>query len=299
MRRLVYTLLALAVLAICGFGAFLWITAPVPRQAAEFAGLTADAAHGEQVFWAGGCASCHAAKGTTGDAQLVLTGGQSFVTTFGTFIAPNVSTDPKAGIGGWDVLTFANAVMAGVTPKGSHEYPAMPYAAYTKMQPQDLVDLKGFMDTLPASDQVNPGHGLSFPFNQRLALGGWKFLFFKPGFVITGDLRPQQSRGRYVAEALAHCGECHTPRDLLGGLQTTRWLGGAAMPDGKGKVPNITPAKLAWSDKEITSYLTTGATPDFDFAGGAMAEVVNNLARLPPADVEAILAYLKIVPPQN
>ena len=299
MRRLVYILVALAGMAIFGFGAFLWITAPVPRQAAEFAGLTADAAQGEQVFWAGGCASCHAGKGATGDAALVLSGGQSFVTTFGTFIAPNISTDPNAGIGGWDVLTFANAVMAGVTPSGSHEYPAMPYAAYTKMQPQDLVDLKAFMDTLPASDQVNPGHGLSFPFNQRLALGGWKFLFFKPGFVITGDLRPQQSRGRYVAEALAHCGECHTPRDLLGGLQTTRWLGGAAMPDGKGKVPNITPAKLTWSDNELMAYLTTGATPDFDFAGGAMAEVVDNLALLPQADVEAILAYLKIVPPQN
>ena len=162
-----------------------------------------------------------------------------------------------------------------------------------------MADLKAYIDTLPPSPIPSQPHEVGFPFNIRAVLGGWKLLFTGGDWAVPGNLTPTEARGRYIAEALAHCGECHTPRNLLGGLQTTRWLGGAAMPDGKGKVPNITSAKLAWSDKEITSYLTTGATPDFDFAGGAMAEVVNNLARLPPADVEAILAYLKIVPPQN
>ena len=299
MRRLLFIVVALAALAIFGLAVFVTITAPHPLAPGEFAGLTGDAARGDQVFWAGGCASCHAAKGAKGDAALVLTGGQSFVTTFGNFVAPNISTDRRVGIGGWDVPTFANAVMAGVTPAGTHEYPAMPYAAYARMAPQDLVDLKAFMDTLPASSQVNPGHALGFPFNQRLALGGWKFLFFKPNFVVTGDLTPKQARGRYLSEALAHCGECHTPRNLFGGVQPSKWLAGAAMPDGKGKVPNITPAKLTWTDKEIVTYLTTGATPEFDFAGGATAEVVSNLARLPQTDVEAIAAYLKTVPAQN
>jgi mono/diheme cytochrome c family protein len=294
MRRL---LLAVAALIVLGFAAFYLITAPKPRAASEFAGLTGDAKKGEQVFWASGCASCHAAPDAKGDALLVLAGGKSFVTGFGTFIAPNVSPDPKAGIGGWDVLTFANAVMAGVTPTGQHEYPAMPYSAYAKMAPQDLVDLKAFMDTLPASPQVNPGHALGFPFNLRLALGAWKFLFLKPDFVIAGDPTPEQTRGRYIAEALAHCGECHTPRNALGGLDTGKWLAGAPMPDGKGKVPNITPAKLDWSDKDIFTYLTTGATPRFDFVGGAMAEVVTNFSHLPEADVNAVVAYLKAVPP--
>ena len=297
MRRLLLVLVALAVV---GFGAFYFVTAPKSRDAAEFSGLSPDAAKGEAVFWASGCAACHAAPGSKGDALLVLAGGQSFPTGFGTFIAPNISPDPKAGIGGWDVLTFANAVMAGRTPEGAHEYPAMPYTAYAHMVPQDLVNLKAFMDTLPASAQENPDHQLSFPFNIRLSLGGWKFLFAKPGWVMprdqTADLTPEQTRGRYLAEALAHCGECHTPRNALGGLDTAKWLAGAPMPDGKGKVPNITPGKLDWSDKDIFVYLTTGATPDFDFVGGAMTEVVNNLSHLPEADVKAVVAYLKAVP---
>lgn len=293
MRRLVVSVVALALL---GFGAFYFLTAPQPRRAEEFAGLTPDPAHGEQVFWASGCASCHAAAGAKGDAALVLSGGQSFATAFGTFVAPNISPDAKAGIGGWDVLTFANAVMAGVTPEGEHEYPSMPYAAYAKMQPQDLVDLKAFMDRLPASPQENPEHQLGFPFNQRLAVGGWKFLYFKPDWVIAGDLSPEAVRGRYIVEAMAHCGECHTPRNALGGLDRTKWLAGAAMPDGKGRVPNITPAKLDWSEKDVLTYLTTGATPEFDFAGGAMAEVVTNMSHLPEADVAAIVAYLRAVP---
>jgi mono/diheme cytochrome c family protein len=293
MRRLLLVLVALAVV---GFGAFYVITAPKSRSAAEFAGLTPDAAKGEAVFWASGCAACHAAPGSKGDALLVLAGGQSFPTTFGTFIAPNISPDPKAGIGSWDVVTFANAVMAGRTPQGAHEYPAMPYTAYAHMDPQDLVNLKAFMDTLPASAQVNPEHSLSFPYNIRLSLGGWKFLFAKSGWVLNGDLTPEQTRGRYIVEALAHCGECHTPRNALGGLDTSKWLAGAPMPDGKGKVPNITPGKLDWSEKDIFVYLSTGATPDFDFAGGAMAEVVTNLSHLPEQDVKDIVAYLKAVP---
>jgi mono/diheme cytochrome c family protein len=283
-------------LALVGFGVLKLLLAPEPRRAEEFAGLTPDPAHGEQVFWASGCASCHAAAGSKGDAALVLSGGQTFATAFGTFVAPNISPDPKAGIGGWDVLTFANAVMAGVRPDGQHEFPSMPYAAYAKMQPQDLVDLKAFMDGLPPSAQENPGHQLSFPFNQRMAIGAWKFLYFKPDWVIAGNLSPEATRGRYIVEALAHCGECHTPRNALGGLDRTRWLAGAPMPDGKGKVPNITPARLTWSDKDVFTYLTTGATPEFDFAGGAMAEVVTNFSHLSEADVNAVVAYLRAVP---
>jgi mono/diheme cytochrome c family protein len=294
MRRLLLSLIALGLI---GFGGFYVLTKPVPRDPAEFAGLTGDAAHGEQVFWASGCAACHSAPGAKDADLLVLAGGKPFVTQFGTFYAPNISTDPVSGIGGWGVASFADAVMAGVTPEGEHEYPAMPYAAYAKMAPQDLVDLKAYMDTLPASATASLDHALSFPFNIRLSLGGWKLLFAQSDFVVTGALDEAQTRGRYLAEALAHCGECHTPRNALGGMTTSQWLGGAAMPDGKGKTPNITPAKLTWSEDDIFTYLTTGATPEFDFVGGAMTEVVVNMGHLPEADVRAIVAYLKMVPP--
>ena len=294
MRRIMIVLFGLAVV---GLAVFWVVTQPQPRDMAPFAGLTGDAAQGEAVFWATGCASCHAAAGARDEARLVLSGGQRFASPFGTFLAPNISTDPEVGIGGWSLEDFVHAVQDGVSPKGQHYFPAMPYVAYSKMVPQDVVDLKAYMDTLPASATPNLPHEVGFPFNIRRSLGGWKFLFASDQFVLEGALSDQVMRGRYIAEAMAHCGECHTPRNPLGGLTTGSWLAGAALPDGKGRVPNITSGKLTWSEADILAYLTTGFTPDFDVVGGPMALVVDNMAHLPPDDVRAVVAYLKAVPP--
>ncbi len=293
MGRIVRILIALAIL---GAGAGWYLTEPVMRSTADVELLTGDKAHGEAVFWASGCESCHMAPNAKGADQLVLAGGQAFPTAFGTFYAPNISSDPTAGIGGWSIATFSHAIRDGITPEGEHEYPAMPYVAYAKMEPQDLVDLKAFLDSLPASATPNKPHDVGFPFNIRRSLGGWKLLFGGTGYVLTGDLTDQVKRGRYLAEALAHCGECHTPRNAMGGLTKAAWLGGSVIDDGKSKVPNITSGKLDWSDKDIFTYLTTGATPEFDFAGGAMAHVVENMGHLPESDVQAIVAYIKAVP---
>ncbi|GGW22383.1 diheme cytochrome c-type [Gemmobacter lanyuensis] len=274
-----------------------WVlSAPRPLPDGATAGLVGEATRGEAVFHAAGCASCHMAPGSTGAAQLVLAGGQSFPSAFGTFVAPNISPS-EAGIGGWTLAQFANAVQRGVSPDGSHYYPAFPYAAYARMELQDLADLKAFIDTLPASDAPSLPHDLGFPFNIRRSLGLWKLLFLPKDWVIAGDLTPQETRGRYLAEALAHCGECHTPRNLLGGLDTGRWLAGGPNPSGQGTIPNITPAKLTWSEEEIVAYLTTGFTPEFDSVGGHMAHVVENFARLPESEAAAVAAYLKRVPP--
>ena len=294
MARIIRTLVALAV-----FGAAVgwYLTAPVLRPTGDLAKLAGDKAHGEVIFWAAGCASCHMAAAAKGADQLVLAGGQVFPTAFGTFVAPNISPDPKAGIGGWTIADFAHAVQDGVLPNGSHEYPAMPYVAYAKMEPQDLVDLKAYLDTLPASATPSQPHQVGFPFSIRRGLGVWKLLFGGTGYVLTGDLAPDVTRGRYIAEALAHCGECHTPRNALGGLQKTLWLGGGVLADGKGKVPNITPGKLDWSADGIFTYMTQGQTPAFNFVGGAMAHVVDNMGHLPESDVRAVVAYIKAVPP--
>ena len=293
MRRFILGLIGLGIL---GLGVFWVVTMPHPRDMAPFAGLTGDKAHGEQVFWAGGCASCHMAPKAEGAAQLVLSGGQAFPTQFGTFYAQNISTDKDNGIGGWDLATFVHAVQDGISPEGEHFYPAMPYTAYTHMVPQDVVDLKAFMDSLPASATPNLDHAVAFPFNIRRALGGWKFLFASDAWVLPATT-PEVARGRYIVEAMAHCGECHTPRNTLGGLQKSRWLAGAPLPDGPGKVPNITPAKLTWSAADIAAYLTTGVPPDYNVVGGSMAHVVQNMAKLPASDVAAVVAYLKTVPP--
>lgn len=289
-------LTALSLLVIAGAGGAWWITAPSPLPAATFDGLTGDPARGELVFTAAGCASCHTAPAAEGAAELVLAGGQTFPSDFGTFTAPNISPSPQ-GIGGWTVADLGNALMRGISPDGEHLYPALPYASYAKMQPQDIADIHAYMQTLPPSDAESQPHDLGFPFNIRRTLGFWKLMFLNTDWVLDGDLTPEEIRGREIVEALAHCGECHTPRNALGGMDTGRWLAGAPNPSGQGNIPNITPAKLTWSSGEIVTYLTTGFTPEFDSVGGHMAHVVENMAKLPDTDRKAVAAYLAKVPP--
>ncbi|WP_374394675.1 c-type cytochrome [Tabrizicola sp.] len=286
----------LIVLGLVAAGGLYVLARPKPLPESAVAGLTGDPAKGELVFWAAGCASCHMAPEAKGEAELVLSGGQRFPSAFGTFIAPNISQDPEHGIGKWSLLDLANAITRGVSPKGEHYYPALPYASYAKMEMQDVADLYAFMKTLPADPTPSQPHELAFPFSMRETLGLWKLLFLSKDWVLPGNLTPTAARGRYIAEALAHCGECHTPRNMLGGLDTSRWLGGAPNPSGDGKVPNITPDKLKWAAADIVQYLTTGFTPEFDVVGGHMAHVVENMGRLPESDRLAVAEYILAVP---
>ncbi|MGP1358341.1 c-type cytochrome [Roseicyclus sp.] len=293
-------LLALAaILAAALLGAFFVLTAPTRVETAELAALTGDATRGEAVFWAAGCASCHAADDATGAARLVLSGGQRFPSDFGTFVAPNVSMHPEFGIGAWSQADFVNAVQHGVGPEGRHYYPAFPYSAYALAERQDMTDLWAFWQTLPASDVPSAPHEVSFPFTIRRGIGLWNALHMPDGFVLQGELTEDQARGRYLVEALAHCAECHTPRDATGGLDRTRWMAGAPDPSGRGTVPALTPDRLRWSEAEIAAYLNDGFTPDFDSAGGHMVSVIRNMAMLPEADRLAIAAYLKALPPSD
>lgn len=276
-----------------------WLTKPNPLKAADVQGLTGDPSHGELVFLATGCASCHMADGASGSAELVLSGGQSFPSDFGTFKAPNISQDPEFGIGNWSLLDLANAVTRGVSPQGEHYFPALPYASYAKMQLQDVADLYTYLKTLPADPSPSQAHDLAFPFNIRASLGAWKLLFMSDDWALPGNLPPTADRGRYIAEAMAHCGECHSPRNLFGAMQTSRWLAGAPNPSGKGNIPGLTPDQLTWDAEEIVTYLTTGFTPDYDSVGGHMAHVVENFSKLPPDYATAVAAYLKALPSSN
>ncbi len=269
-----------------------WLSRPVPLPESVMAGLTGDVRHGEAVFWAAGCASCHVAPDAPASDRPVLSGGLRLTSPFGTFVAPNISPS-SAGIGDWTTVDLANALIAGVSPGGQHLYPALPYTTYQRMHPQDVADLKAFLDTLPASDVASLPHELPFPFSIRRALGLWKRINLRPGWVMTDAATPELRRGRYLVEALGHCGECHTPRDITGGLDPSRWLAGAPNPTGKGKIPSLRPDKLSWSARDIAYYLQTGFTPDYDSAGGHMAKVITNLAHLTPEDRAAIAAYLK------
>ncbi|MGR3371123.1 MAG: c-type cytochrome [Sagittula sp.] len=287
MRSFLKVLVPIAIIAV-GIG--LWLTAPSRVDAARFEALTGDPARGETVFTAAGCASCHHAPDS--EDKLVLAGGQAFPSDFGTFYAPNISPS-EAGIGGWSIVDLANAVTRGVSPEGEHLYPAFPYTSYTKMEDQDVADLHAYIMSLEPSDTASQPHDVGFPFNIRRSLGGWKLLFFSDDYVMpAGD----NERGRYLAETLAHCGECHTPRNALGGLDKGRWLAGAPNPSGQGTIPALTPDKLTWSATDVAYYLETGFTPDFDSVGGHMAEVVDNFSKLSAEDRTAVANYIKALP---
>ncbi|MCB1544496.1 MAG: c-type cytochrome [Rhodoblastus sp.] len=300
MRR---ALAALLVLGLAGGIAGWLLTAPRPLNSATIVAMPADnAVQGETIFWAGGCASCHAAPGADGDARLVLAGGLELGSPFGTFVAPNISPSKEHGIGAWNLAAFANAMLAGVGPDGGHLYPAFPYASYSNMTHQDVSDLFAFLKTLPVSENVPGPNRLPFPFSIRRAVGGWKLLFFNG---LAGNPRPDidlsdpvVARGSYLVNGPGHCGECHTPRNLIGGWKSDAWLSGAKNPEGEGRIPNITPGGgiKDWSADDIASYLETGFTPDFDSVGGSMVAVQKNMAHLTKEDRAAIAAYLKAIP---
>jgi len=291
------------VLAAAGAAAGWLLSAPVRLDAAVLAQLgPGDAAKGKRIFYAGGCTSCHAKPGSQGDARLQLVGGRELKTPFGTFVPPNISQDPKDGIGAWSLDDFANAMLKGVSPSGEHFYPAFPYASYARMKPSDIADLYAFLKTLPAVAGKAPGNSLGFPFNIRRGIGLWKLLYLsdQPVVALPDGAPDQIAAGRYLVEGPGHCGECHTPRDFAGGIRKNEWLAGAVAAEGSGVVPNITSGEGGmgkWSQADIANYLETGFTPDFDSVSGAMVDVQRNMAELTAGDRAAIAAYLKAIPP--
>jgi len=297
MRKIIAVII---VLAAVGAAIFWYLSAPDKLPQSAFDGLGAgDSEHGHIVFLTGGCTSCHAAPGAKGDDKLVLSGGLEIVSDFGTFHVPNISTDPKEGIGSWSLADFANALKQGVSPAGSHFYPSFPYPSYTRMTLADINDLWAYMKILPASSEPSRPHELPFPFNIRRGLGLWKLLFLHPDKVVAFDNADEQvMRGQYLAEGAGHCGECHTPRNPIGGSELAKWLSGAPNPDGPGIIPNITPGGelSSWSANDIAYYLESGFMPDFDTVGGSMVAVQRNLAQIPAEDRAAIAAYLKAIP---
>jgi mono/diheme cytochrome c family protein len=233
------------------------------------------------------------------EGAVPFAGGRALKTPFGTFFGPNITPHPQAGIGRWTEADFVRALRLGLRPDGAHYFPAFPYPSYTKISDADLRDLWAYLRTLSPSDRASQAHDLGFPFGWRFLVAGWKWLYFTPGpHADDPKLSPALNRGAYLVRALGHCGECHTPRNSLGGPRQDRSLAGGKGPEGKG-VPNLTPTRLKkWDDGELKAFLTTGLTPDGDVPGEAMAEVINNTtSQLTPSDLAAILAYLRSLPP--
>jgi mono/diheme cytochrome c family protein len=256
-------------------------------------------AHGAYLANAAGCVGCHTDSAHGGQPYA---GGRALATPFGTFYSPNITSDQETGIGRWSDPQFLNALRDGVRPDGANYFPVFPYPSFTKITDADALAIKAFLFAQPAVRQANRKHDVAFPISWRFLQNGWKLLFFSPGpFRQEPERSEAYNRGAYLVTALAHCGECHTPRNWFGATEPSRFLAGTSHgPDGKA-VPNITPDRKTgigdWSEDDIVTLLATGQTPDFDFAGGAMAEVVKNTARLTDSDRRAIAAFLRSVPP--
>jgi mono/diheme cytochrome c family protein len=253
-----------------------------------------DAKRGLYVSKAAGCLGCHTeAK----EGAQPYAGGRELRTPFGTFYGPNITPHPQAGIGRWSEQDFARAMRRGVRPDGAHYYPAFPYTSFTQISDQDLRDLWAYLRGLPPSSRESRPHELGWPYRWRWLLWGWKWLFFSPGPYKPDPARPEAvNRGAYLTNALGHCGECHTPRNFLGGPKKDRRLAGAKV--GKATASNLTPTRLTKvSDDYLREVLQTGLTPDGDVLSEAMGEVVQNTtSQLTRQDLDAVIAYLRSLP---
>ena len=289
--------LGLVLVALIGLGLFWWLTIPSTVAAASLPARRPDLTNGQTMFNAGGCSSCHAVPDQPD--RLKLGGGLAIPSPFGTFYAPNISPDPSDGIGRWSETDFVTAVQKGTSPEGTHYYPVFPYASYQRAKVEDVRDIFAYLKTLaPVSGHVRD-HDMPFPFNIRRTVGMWK-LFFLDGkpFVPDAAHSATWNRGAYLVNGLGHCAECHSPRNLLGGIVEAQRFAGGPNPEGEGFVPNITQKELAdWSAKDIGYLLETGEMPDGDTAGGAMARVIRNTSQLPAADRGAMAEYVKSLPP--
>jgi mono/diheme cytochrome c family protein len=255
-----------------------------------------DAKRGEYLAKAGGCVGCHTEDK---EGAVPYAGGRALKTPFGTFYGPNITPDKQAGIGDWTEADFLRALRLGERPDGSNFFPAFPYPSFTKITDGDARDLWAYLRALPPSAKPSREHDLWFFFGWRWLVSIWKWLYFTPGaFTDIPGVSEIVNRGAYLVQALGHCGECHTPRNFLGGPRSGRFLAGGKGPDGK-SVANLTPTNLKkQSDKEIKDFLVTGLTAEGDVPAEAMGEVIKNTtSQLTPADLDALIAYLRTLPP--
>jgi mono/diheme cytochrome c family protein len=296
-RILRQVLLGVMLAGAAGAGIFWWLTIPAVIAPASLAPYTPNLANGLTTFNAGGCSSCHAVPNQPD--RLKLGGGLALPSPFGTFYVPNISSDPTYGIGRWTEADFVTAVLKGTSPDGVHYFPAFPYASYQHAKVEDVRDLFAYLKTLAPVTGKTRDHDVPFPFNIRRNVGIWKWLFLDGKPYVPDTARSASwNRGAYLVNSLGHCAECHSPRNLLGGIVETQRLAGGPNPDGEGWVPNITQKGLAdWSAKDIDYFLETGQTPDGDAAGGSMARVIKNTSQLSPEDRAGIAEYLKSLPP--
>ena len=258
------------------------------------------ARRGHILLDAANCAECHTDGAHGGEP---LAGGKAIPTAFGTFYSRNITPDPVHGIGAWTDADFLRALRDGISPDGAHYYPAFPFTSFTLMTDRDILDLRAYLATLPPSTRANRANDVAFPFDMRLMMVPWRWFNFERGPYIPDPTQSAEwNRGAYLANGVAHCGECHTPRDWLGALEQHRRFAGAKIPGVSLPAPNISSDPKdgigAWNIDDVVTLLTSGQTRDGDVVSPPMADVVAGTAKLSETDRHAIAVYVKSVPPQ-
>lgn len=285
-------LIACALVLVAGLVSAFTIAVWRPAPAMPLNQPDGDPLRGAYLARLAGCVACHTAA--EGEA---FAGGVPLESPFGTFVSPNITPDPDVGIGRWTRAEFARAVRQGISPEGHAYYPSFPYEFYGEMTNRDIADLWAAINALPEVQDAAAGHEVEFPFNMRVGLKFWRPLFER-----RYDHSPDPNRsvswnrGKYMVEGVAHCGACHTPRNLAGGLQTAESLAGnPSMMDGS-QAPSLSSERLrsaGWTRQGLVAALRTGILPDGDVFGGAMAEVVNeSTSLLLQQHLEDMAAYL-------
>jgi mono/diheme cytochrome c family protein len=300
MKRILVAVCALGVVLAIPAACFFFWPASIEAVKATNAQPTGSAlvAKGEYLTKAADCAACHTAPGGEPFA-----GGRAFKLPFGTIYSSNITPEQETGIGRWSDAEFVRALHRGIGRNGEDLYPAFPYTAYALLSTDDVLAIRAYLSTVRPVSLRNTDNTLVFPFNQRYVLRAWKLLF-----VPTRPWQPSAAhdaawnRGSYLAEALAHCGECHTPRNLMFATKSGRKFAGAVV-DGW-KAYNITSDREtgvgAWSDQEIERYLSSGHAQARGSAGGGMAEAIDlSLRHLSSEDIAALTRYLRTIPPQR
>ena len=263
-------------------------------------GLSDKEEAGWYVLRAGACVACHTAEY---DGAPFLAGGRAIETPFGTFYGPNITPDPNHGIGEWERDDLQRALTEGLDPEGRHYYPVFPYTSYAKMTGEDIDALWAYLQTVEPVAKPNYHHEVAWPLSHRSLLAGWKALYFSPAAFEPDPERSESwNRGAYLVQALGHCAECHTPRNLLGGPDHSRAFAGNPDAPGDTRAPNLTPHPEEgigdWRERHIARYLGFGITPDGDFAGGSMADFIDTgSSHLTDEDRRAIAEYILSLEP--
>ena len=256
-------------------------------------------ANGKTIYSAADCIGCHAGNGNAS----LPSGGLGLDTPFGKFRVPNITPDKRDGIGNWSEADFKRALREGIGKEGQYLFPLFPYPSFSMLSDSDVADLYAYMMTLPAVSAPNKPHEIKLAFSWRPLLFFWRTLFFNPDDA--NKASPAQdvtwNRGNYLVHAVAHCEECHTPRNALGALKASKaFSGNVGGPDGQ-NAPNITSDASSgigdWSVADIQTLLKTGMTPESDMVGSGMKAVVQGTSKLSDADLHAMAVYLKSVPP--